>query len=80
MTKQEVNKCETLMYDAIRKATNSKEDYAAYERLLKEGKQIDAECKLRRADQETGYAEGINQALVTLGFKHNSMKELSELL
>lgn len=80
MTKQEVKKCEKLMYDAIWKATNSKEDYTAYERLLKEGNQVDAECKLRRADQEIGYAEGINQALVILGFKHNGMKELSELL
>lgn len=80
MTKQENKKCENLMYDAIRKATYAKEDYKAYERLLKEGKQIDAECKLRLADQESGYAEGINQILVSLGFKHNSMKELSELL
>lgn len=80
MTKQEANKCETFMYYAIREAANSKEDYAAYKRLLKEGKQVDAECKLRLADQEIGYAEGINQALVTLGFKHNGMKELSELL
>lgn len=80
MTKQEIKKCERLMYDAIWKATNAKEDYATYERLLKEGKQVDAECKLRLADQEIGYAEGINQSLATLGFKHNSMKELSKLL
>lgn len=80
MTKQEIKKCERLMYDAIRKATNSKENYAAHERLLKEGKQVDAECKLRLADQEIGYAEGINQVLATLGFKHNSMKELLKLL
>ncbi len=80
MTKQENKKCEKLLYDAIWKATASKEDYATYERLLKEGKQVDAECKLRLADQEIGYAEGINQVLVTLGFKHNDMEKLSELL
>lgn len=80
MTKIEYGKCEKLMEEAIRKANNSNEDYRAYERLHKEGKEVDAECKLRLADQEIGYAEGINQVLATLGFKYNRMKELSELL
>lgn len=80
MTKRELKKCEGLMYDAIRKANNSKEDYTAYERLLKENKNIDAECKLRVADQEIGYAEGIYQALAVLGFKHDDMKILGDLL
>lgn len=80
MTKLEKSKCEALLDEAIRKANNSKEDYAAYERLLKEGKQIDAECRLRVADQEIGYADGINQVLATLGFQHEKMKELSDLL
>lgn len=80
MTKTEYGKCKKLMEEAIRKANNSNEDYKAFERLRKEGKEVDAECKLRLADQEIGYAEGINQALVTLGFKHDRMKELSELL
>ena len=34
----------------------------------------------RKADQHHGYAEGIHQALAVLGFKHEKMKELSELL
>ena len=80
MTKVEYRKCKKLMEDAIRKAYDSHEDYKAYERLSKEGKKVDAECKLRLADQEIGYADGINQVLATLGFKHDSMKELSELL
>lgn len=80
MTKIEYEKCEKLMEDAIWKANNSNEDYRAYESLKKEGKSVDAECKLRVADQEIGYAEGINQVLVTLGFKHDRMKELSDLL
>lgn len=80
MTKKEYEKAEKLMEEAIRKANDSKEDYKAYERLLKEGKNVDAECKLRVADQEFGYAEGINQALVSIGFKHERMKELAELL
>ena len=80
MTKIENNRCEKLLDEAIRHASNSKEDYAAYERLLKEGKQVDAECKLRLADQENGYAEGIRQSLASIGFTHERMKELDELL
>lgn len=80
MTKTEMKHCENLMYEAIRKANNSREDYMAYEKLLKEGKTVDAECKLRIADNENGYAEGIHQALVCIGFKHDRMKELEELL
>ena len=80
MTKVENMRCEKLLDEAIRHASNSKEDYRAYERLLKDGKQVDAECKLRLADQEIGYAEGIRQALVCIGFTHERMKELDELL
>ena len=47
MTKGELKKCEGLMYDAIIKANNFKKNYAAYERLLKDGENVDAECKLR---------------------------------
>lgn len=80
MTKVENMRCKKLMEEAIKKATYSKEDYVAYERLLKEGKKVDAECKQRTADQEFGYAEGIRQALVCIGFTHECMKELDELL
>ena len=80
MTKIENKRCEKLLNEAIRHASNSKEDYAAYERLLKEEKKVDAECKLRIADQEYGYADGIRQALVCIGFRHERMIELDELL
>lgn len=80
MTKVENMRCKKLMEEAIRKANDSKEDYRAYKRLLNDGKQVDAECKLRLADQEIGYAEGIRQALVCIGFTHERMKELDELL
>ena len=80
MTKAENKRCEKLLDEAIRNASNSKEDYASYERLLKEGNKVDAECKLRIADQEYGYADGIRQALVCIGLRHERMIELDELL
>lgn len=80
MTKVENMRCKELMEEAIRKAISSKDDYRSYKKLLKDGKQVDAECKLRLADQEIGYAEGIRQALVCIGFTHERMKELDELL
>lgn len=80
MTKAENKRCEKLLDEAIRHASNSKEDYGAYELLLKEGNKVDAECKLRIADQEYGYADGIRQALVCIGFTHERMIELDELL
>ena len=80
MTKVENKRCEKLLDEAIRHASNSKEDYAAYERLLKEGNKVKAECKLRTADQKSGYADGIRQALVCIGFIHERMAELDELL
>ena len=80
MTKSENMNCEKLMIEAIRKANSSKNYYESYEKFSKKWEQAEADCKLRLADQEHGYAEGICQALVCIGFKHERMKELNELL
>ncbi|MCR2050914.1 hypothetical protein NSB25_27210 [Acetatifactor muris] len=79
MTKLEYGKCVKLMEEAIRNAKQSSEEYKAYNQLLNVDT-IKAETEQRKADQHYGYAEGINQVLATLGFKHDRMKELSELL
>lgn len=79
MTKIEYKKCERLMSDAIRKAKQFDEEYKAYNQLLNEDK-IKAKIEQRKADQHYGEVIGINQVLATLGFKHDRMKELSELL
>lgn len=69
------------MEKAIRNAKNSKMEYSRSEIFSKKNNDIiNAEIEMRKADQHIGYAEGINQALVTLGVKHDRMKELSELL
>ena len=80
MTKQEKNKCEGLMKEALRNLENSNIEYAKHERLKKEEKKTDAECALRNADQLRGYAEGIYQALVCIGYQSEKMKALTDLL
>ena len=79
MTKTEYGKCEKLMEMAIYKV---KQAYKEYDKS--ENYQVDCNeewiTEQRKTDQHYGEAIGINQALVTLGFKHDKMKELSELL
>lgn len=82
MTKIEYGKCEKLMLDAIQKARQAQEEYKESEKYtrLENYNEIQSQIEQRKADQHIGYAEGINQVLVTLGFKHDKMKELSRLL
>lgn len=79
MTKIEYGKCVKLMEEAIRKAKQSDEEYKAYNQLLNKDI-VKAETEQRKADQHYGEAIGIEQALATLGFTHDRMKELSKLL
>ena len=79
MNKIEYRKCEKLMEEAIQKAKQADGEYKAYNQLIKKDK-IKAEIEQRKADQHIGYAEGINQVLAVIGFKHERMKELSDLL
>ena len=78
MTKVEKQRCEKLVEEAERNLENSDLEYSKYERLKKEEEKNDAECALRNADQLRGYAEGIYQALVVIGYSSESMKELTE--
>ena len=80
MTKAEYGKCEKLMEDAINKVKASAGEYQRYKLFLQNGDAINAEVEQRKADQHYGYAEGVNQALVVIGFKHDKMKELLKLL
>ena len=80
MTKLEYEKCQKLMYEAIRNARQSQEDYAESEKYKKNENNIEWEIKQRQGDQRLGYAQGMNQVLVTIGFKHEDMKLLSQLI
>ena len=78
MMKIEKQRCEKLIEEAERNLENSNIEYSKYKRFKREEKKIDAECALRNADQLCGYAEGIYQALVVIGYSSASMKELTE--
>lgn len=80
MTKTEWKKCERLMYEAIRKAEWAKEEYEKSEKYSKDGNTVQWEVEQRKADQNIGYAQGVNQVLASLKFKHADMKMLSELI
>ena len=80
MTKIEYDKCVKLMEDAIRKAKQSDEEYKEADRHYANMDSVSQEIEQRKADQHYGEAVGIEQALAILGFKHDRMKELSDLL
>lgn len=80
MTKQENIKCIKVLEEAIKAVKQAKSEYIESERLDKEGDKIKSDIEQRKADNHMGYAEGINQALATLDFKHVEMIELQKLL
>ena len=80
MTKLEYTKCEKLMDEAIRNAENANKDWEKYLVAEKNKVALDMEFNLRNCDYHRGYAEGISQALAVIGFKHERMAELQELL
>lgn len=80
MTKQENIKCEKLLNEAIRTAKQAIEEFSSYNEYEKAGETIKAEIEQRKADNHMGYAEGINQVLNVLGFKHDKINELQKLI
>lgn len=78
MTNLEKDKCEKLCKEAIKEIQNANE-------YFKKNDKVNHDCSLATADlrwgdRKTGYAEGINQVLVSLGYKSESMEQLSKLL
>lgn len=67
------------MEEAIQKVKQSDEEFKICGQLINEN-EVKADIERRKADQHYGEAIGINQVLVTFGFKHDRMKELSKLL
>lgn len=77
MTKQEYNKCEKLMDEAIRNGRKAREEFEEANKT--EGRGTFDMLRLQ-AQNHLGYAEGINQCLALLDFKHERMAELRDLL
>ena len=80
MTKIENNKCEILMYEAIKEAESAEMEYAEAEKHLADANELEWETEQRKADQHIGYSQGIYQALSVIGFKHEDMKKLASLI
>lgn len=80
MTKLEYKKCEKLMDEAIRNAEAANENWEKYLVAEKNKVALDMEINMRDCDYHRGYAEGINQALAVIGFKHERMAELYKLI
>ena len=80
MTRLEYIKLEKLMEEGIQKAETSVTDFNTYEEFMKKNDTVGAEIAQRRGDRNLGYAEGVHQTLVAVGFKHEKMKEFSKLL
>lgn len=77
MTKFEYTKCEKLMNEAIRNAEAANKEFInadSYKDIIQKS------ILLAQAHNYRGYAEGINQALVCIGFKHELMSELEKLI
>ena len=80
MTKLENKKCESLMYEAIKKAENAKMEYTEAQKHLADANELKAEIEQRKADQNIGYAQGIYHALSVIRFKHEDMKKLEGII
>ena len=80
MTNTEKAKAEKILDKAIRKYQNANSDWKEYERCKKENDLVSAETYLRKFQDGISYAEGIYNALVTIGFTHPKMKEFSDML
>ena len=77
MTKLEYTKCEKLMNEAIQYAIDARDKLAV---AAKHPNATEREILKNTAHNHRGYAEGINQALTVIGFKHELMAELGKLI
>lgn len=77
MTKLENMKCESLLDEAIAYAKSAN---VSFDNALKSSDSADKRISERVAWKHRGYAEGINQALVKIGFNNERMQELEELI
>jgi hypothetical protein len=80
MTQREALRCEDLLYEAIRIAEQSREEFEIVKQYFRNDNMYECERNQRKSDRHWGYAEGICKALKELGFEHREMKRLQELI
>ncbi|SEU08556.1 hypothetical protein [Lacrimispora sphenoides] len=80
MTKRETLRCKDLLYEAIRIAEQSREEFEIVKQCFKNDDMYGCERNQRKSDRHWGYAEGIFKALNELGFEHREMKRLQDLI
>lgn len=81
MNKVERDRCEKLISEANRNIYEAKNQWAKYEKYKKEGNEVETEIALRNFEAHKGYAEGIYQALVVVGYnKFENLINFDEVL
>ena len=78
MTKQEKDKCEKLLNEAAMNLDRADAELEDYEDAKRGGYDDDEEICLRQFEYYHGYAKGIYQALVVLGYKSEEMEEIGK--
>ncbi|WP_394884979.1 hypothetical protein [Clostridium butyricum] len=78
MTKIEKNKCEKLINQAIQELIGANELYEDDKEKNKDSKI--ATIQIRLADNKRGYAEGMYNALVAVGYKSEKLDKFTQLL
>lgn len=78
MTNMEKLKCKKLIEEANVSLDISDTYWRKYEKMKETENKIDAQIAMRKASYHRGYAEGIYQALVVIGYFDESMEELTE--
>lgn len=77
MTKIEKNKCEKLINQAIQELIGANELYEDDKKENKDSKV--ATMQIRLADNKRGYAEGMYDVLLAIGYKSKKLNEFSRL-
>ena len=78
MNKTECENCKRVMEEGIRNA--NQDELKNLQEANETDNRVHFETLRMKAENRRGYAEGILQALVCIGFKHERMKELGNLL
>lgn len=78
MTNMEKQKCKKLIEEANVSLNLSDMYWRKYEKLKGTENKVDAQIVMRKASYHRGYAEGIYQALVVIGYSSAGMEELTE--